>query len=167
MIFRRDSSNERYCTTRFSADNYKRLLPFLDAVDEQPEAKHFRFTSGGYMPLVIENLEYTFRGYPVYSMTHYGELNGDPMRDPDMTFWVDRKHGHVIPLSFQQDNDPFVGTRYQQVFVDEEHYYKSLASELDRFLRLWSKNILDQGFSPGQARAGEVTPEQFAAAVEG
>ena len=38
-------------------------------------------------------------------------------------------------------------------------------AELDRFLKDWITNILDQGFKPEQARENEVTPEQFAEAV--
>ena len=38
-------------------------------------------------------------------------------------------------------------------------------SQLDRFLKDWITNILDQGFKPEQARENEVTPEQFAEAV--
>lgn len=166
MIFRCDSENIRFITTKFSAANYKRIVPFIDAVDALPdEEKHFRFTSGGYMPLCIECLEYSFRGYPVYSMTHYYDCNGDAMCDPDMTFYVDRKHGHIIPLTFQQDGDPIVGTRCVEVFDGEDRYYKHHAAELDRFLSLWSKNIVDQGFNPEQARQNEVTPEQFAEAI--
>ena len=38
-------------------------------------------------------------------------------------------------------------------------------AELDRFLKDWITNILDQGFKPEQAAENEVTPEQFAEAV--
>lgn len=153
-------------TTRFSACNYKRLLPFLDAVDNTPD-RHFKFTSEGYEPLSLEFLEYNFRGCPVYSMMHTYVQNGDLMRDPDMTFYVDRENGHIIPMSFQQDNCPFTkyGVLYQEVFDGENRWNPKLCHELDSFLNQWSKNILAQGFDPKQANESSVTPEEFAASI--
>lgn len=94
-------------------------------------------------------------GYPVYSITHYYTLNGDAMRDPDMRILVDRTHGHIIPLYFRQDGVPYTqyGILEQKVFVsdDAREYYPSIASDLDHFLSVWSKNILSQGFKPEQA----------------
>lgn len=156
MIFRKDAKDKRYMTTKYSSSNYKRLISFFDAVDVAEE-KYFRFASDGYEPFVVENLEYSFVGYPVYSIAHYYDMNGDAMRDPEMTVMVDRIHGHLIPLSYRQDNAPF--TRYgvleQDVFVDEDarRYRPHIASELDSFLNMWSKNILEQGFSPEQAQS--------------
>ncbi len=153
-------------TTRYSSYNYKRLAPFLDAVRELPE-QAFTFTCEGYEPLSIENLEYTFKGYPVWGMMHTYKQNGDTLRDPDMTFLVDRETGNIVPHTFQQDNCPFTqyGTLYQEVWEDETHYRPSLRSQLDRFLKDWITNILAQGFNPEQARQSEVTPEQFAEAI--
>jgi len=152
--------------TRYSSYNYKRLAPFLEAVRELPE-QSFTFTREGYEPLSIENLEYTFKGYPVWGMMHTYDMNGDTMRDPDMTFLVDFSTGNIIPHTFQQDNCPFTkyGTLYQEVWEDEGHWRPSLRAQLDRFLKDWITNILDQGFKPEQAVENEVTPEQFAEAV--
>lgn len=153
MLFFRDVEGVRFIKTRSSAGNFKRLRPFLDAVDTLPEGdRYLRFVSNGFMPLSIEALGYSFYGYPVYAMAHYYELNGDLMADPDMTFFVDRKHGHIIPLTFQQDGLPF-GSKYSKVFDGETNYRSRLASELDSFLSMWTKNIIDQGFSPAQRAA--------------
>lgn len=151
--------------TRYSSYNYKRLAPFLDAVRETPE-QYFTFTSEGYEPLSIENLDYTFKGYPVWGMMHTYQQNGDTMRDPDMTFLVDHETGNIVPHTFQQDNCPFTkyGTLYQEVWEDESHYRPHLRTELDGFLKDWITNIINQGFKPEQAKADEVTPEQFASA---
>ena len=153
-------------TTRYSAYNFKHIAPFLDAVRDLPE-QHFTFTCDGYEPLSIENLEYTFKGYPVWCMMHTYQQNGDTLRDPDMTFLVDFEGGNIVPHTFQQDNCPFTkyGTLYQEVWEDESHWRPQLRSQLDNFLKDWITNILSQGFDPQQARVGEVTPEQFAATV--
>ena len=169
MQFKTDAQGNRYITTRISAAIYKRLLPFIDAANATPD-RYFRFTSAGYEPLVIENLEETFIGYPVFSITHYYDMNGDAMRDPDMRIFVDRVHGHIIPMYFRQDNAPFTpyGVYEQEVFADERamRYRPKVASDLDSFLNLWSKNILDQGFNPEQAAPPEDAPmtlDSFAA----
>ena len=73
---------------------YKTLAPFFDAVDGTEE-KALKFTAPGYMDLCIEALGYNdHEGRPVYSVAHYGEQNGDLMRDPDVTMGVDREPGY-------------------------------------------------------------------------
>ena len=152
--------------SRFSTYNFKRLAPFLEAVRDLPD-QSFTFTAAGFEPLSIEYLGYSFKGYPVWSMMHTWKQNGDVMRDPDMTFIVDWKLGSIVPHTFQQDNCPFTeyGTLYQEVWEDENSYRPQLCSQLDHFLKDWITNILEQGFKPEQATAGEVTPEQFAATI--
>ena len=136
--------------TRSGATNYKRLKPFVLAVDAC--GGHFKFTSGGYMPLSIENLEYTDAdGHPVYGMMHYYIQCGDLMRDPDMTFSVNDQAGTICPLTYQADA---IGM-YQEVFRRGDDgrllYVPRLLTDLDSFLRTWSTNIYDQGFNPAQA----------------
>lgn len=133
--------------TKHATTNYRMIQPFLAATDASPERTR-RFLSGGYMPLVVEYLGYTFHGGKVYSVTHYGEQNGDAMRDPDMTISVDHKAGTVDPLTFQND---YMGL-YQEVYLTgddgRERYRPGLRTELDGFLWQWLKNIAEQGFSP-------------------
>ena len=133
--------------TVHAATNYRALKPFLDAVDAADE-KHRRFISGGYMPLCMEYLYYTdHRGFPVYSIAHYGEQNGDLMRDPDMTFSVDRENGYIHPLSYQND---YIGV-YRPVYKEfngQRYISKRELNDEDAFLWTWTKNIIAQGFSP-------------------
>lgn len=81
---------------------YKTLAPFFDAVDGTEE-KALKFTAPGYMDLCIEALGYNdHEGRPVYSVAHYGEQNGDLMRDPDVTMGVDREAGTVEPVPWSR-----------------------------------------------------------------
>ena len=132
----------RHCTT-----NYKMLKPFLDAANEHEG--YLKCKSEGYMDLTIERLYYNdVYGNPVYSITHYGEQNGDLMSDPDMTFSV--ADGIIIPLSYRND---YVGV-YQEVFKEingKLMYSQSLLKQLDDFLWHWLQNINDQGFTPNVA----------------
>ena len=130
--------------TKHSTTNYKAIMPFLLATDQNDGHKHFE--SAGYMDLVIENLQTTdSNGYPIYSISHYGEQNGDLMADPDMEIAVNHAEGRIIPRTFQND---YIGI-YQEVFRMQNGnrvYSPSLLRDLDGFLWQWLKNIADQGF---------------------
>lgn len=116
---------------------YKTLAPFFDAVDGTEE-KALKFTAPGYMDLCIEALGYNdHEGRPVYSVAHYGEQNGDLMRDPDVTMGVDRETGTVEPLTYQNDIIREIfdlgmgGSFYAQVVkVPEEYPAEDLSTVL-------------------------------------
>ena len=130
--------------TEHATTNYKAIMPFLLAADQNGGHKHFE--SEGYMDLVIENLQTTDAdGFPVYSISHYGEQYGDLMADPDMEIAVNHAEGRIIPRTFQND---YLGI-YQEVFRRQDGrrvYSPSLLRDLDGFLWQWLKNIADQGF---------------------
>ena len=159
--------------TKHATTNYRMIRPFLDAVDASPEHSR-RFLSGAYMPLSMEYLGYTFRGGKVYAIAHYGEQNGDMMRDPDMTISIDHKAGTVDPLTYQND---YMG-QYSEVYGTSddgrETYRPQLRADLDRFLWQWLKNIQDQQFSPdvyepdetGEDDFSDVNPAEVRAALE-
>lgn len=135
--------------TKHGTTNYKSLLPFINAVDNEGGSRHFK--ADGFMDLVIENLQRTeyFLGSPmkVYSISHYGEQNGDLMADPDMEIGVinDGEHMRIIPMTFRND---YMGVN-QSVFhltMDDYLYSKQLLTDLDDFLWQWLKNIEQQGF---------------------
>lgn len=128
---------------------YKTLAPFFEAVDASEE-KTLKFTAPGYMDLCIEALGYKdHEGRPVYSVAHYGEQNGDLMRDPDVTMGVDRENGTVEPLTYQND---YIG-RYWEVYKDfvdgkPTKYYPAMKKDLAAMVTAWAKNIKAQGFDP-------------------
>lgn len=120
--------------------NFTRLCPYIGDM-RQPGKTYKRYESGGLMPLVMEYLHYNdYKGRPVYSMAHYGEQNGDLMRDPDLVFSVDWEAGTVEPMSFRND---YMGV-YQEVYIerDGKHLYSQrLRVDLDEFLYQWMANI--------------------------
>ena len=127
--------------TKHATTNYKRLLPFIVRLGDDG---HRRFESDGYMPLVLEKL-YIDGGATVYSLTHYGEQNGDMMADPDMELKVDFDAGTVEPLTYQND---YMGV-FQQVYINRDGqrlYNPRLRTDLDDFLWRWLRNIEAQGF---------------------
>ena len=54
-----------------------------------------------FMAVVVECIGLHAKGR-VFSVAHYGEQNGDLMRDPDVTFLVG-ENGKVHPLTFRND----------------------------------------------------------------
>lgn len=135
--------------TKHGTTNYKALQPFIEAVDNAGGHAHFK--ADGYMDLVIENLDMVewFLGEKMnlYSITHYGECNGDLMADPDMQIGVvnDGKAMRVIPMTYQND---YMGI-FQRVFQYTDKnwkYSKRLLIDLDEFLYEWLGNIKEQGF---------------------
>ena len=129
--------------TKHATTNYRMIKPFLDAAGDH---KHFK--SSGYMDLVIENLYCTdYAGRAVYSISHYGEQNGDLMADPDMEIAVDFSAGTITPRTFRND---YMGL-YQNVFKTingKLMYSQRLLTDLDAFLWQWLQNIINQGFKP-------------------
>ena len=129
--------------TKHATTNYKRLKPFIDGLG--PEG-YRHYTAPGYMDLVIEKSYKDSDTTTIYTMTHYGEQNGDLMRDPDMELRVDPEAGTVEPLTWQND---YIG-RYDQVYITrngQRLYSPRLRASLDDFLWHWLQNIEAQGFA--------------------
>lgn len=127
--------------TKHAKTNYRMIKPFIDGLNG---GTHRRYEAPGYMPLVLETL-YQDGTATVYSLAHYGEQNGDAMRDPDMELRIDHTAGTVEPLTFQND---YMGM-YQEVYVTrngQRLYSPRLRTDLDDFLWRWLQNIAEQGF---------------------
>lgn len=116
------------------------------------------------MPL---HLEWT--GADELSISHTYIHNGDLMRDPEMTFRVDRDKGTLEPLTFQQDGSIQV---YQQVYPEPGRWVPKLRSDLNHFAQGWFSNIAQQRYRKREAvvvRDGEdvrLTFDQDGKAVE-
>ncbi len=104
-----------------------------------------RIENQPYMRLVIEYIGTGPRDLPLVSVCHYGEQNGDLMRDPDMTFEL-AADGRWLPVSFRND---YVGKDEEAIWQDEKGTVlvrPRLVTELQSFARTWDKNIGEQGF---------------------
>jgi len=108
-----------------------------------------RLTVNGYMPLSVEDIGKSADGNRLVSVCHYGEQNGDLMRDPDIVFEI---HTYAIPhmaepLSFRND---YIGTMQEVYRYDDSgkktHVNARLKHDLKSFARTWFKNLKDQGF---------------------
>ena len=108
-----------------------------------------RLTSKGFMPLSVEDIGSSAEGHRLISICHYGEQNGDLMRDPDMVFAIHGQGEYLTaePLSFRND---YMGIN-QEVYRYDDHGKRThldprLKKELKSFARLWFRNLKAQGF---------------------
>ena len=113
-----------------------------------------RISVEGYMPLSIEAIGTSDAGNRLIAICHYGEQNGDLMRDPEMVFelFIRGEASAAEPLSFQND---YMGV-FQEVYRYDEsgkktHVNTRLKAELKSFARMWFKNLRDQGLLGSQA----------------
>lgn len=108
-----------------------------------------RLTVEGYMPLSVEDIGRAGEGQRLVSLCHYGEMNGDLMRDPDMVFMLHEHSGttYAEPVSFRND---YMGLM-QEVYDYNDDGVRTgvrpkLKAELKSFARTWFKNLRQQGF---------------------
>ena len=101
-----------------------------------------------YMSLTVENIGLGPRGLPALSICHYGELNGDLMRDPEMCFELSNPLGMgwiLAPYYFRND---YMGVEQYSRNREGENYVfvRDLLHQHESFARTWDKNIRAQGF---------------------
>jgi hypothetical protein len=112
-------------------------------------ARAVRITVPGYMPLSVEEIGSSGDGYRIVSLCHYGEQNGDLMRDPDIVFLFHNVPDGAAaePVSFRND---YLGLSQEVYRYDETgrrtHVLSSLKQELKEFARAWFVTLRDQGF---------------------
>lgn len=108
-----------------------------------------RITVSGYMPLSVEEIGSSEDGQRLVSLCHYGEQNGDLMRDPDIVFLFHNfpDGAAAEPLSYRND---YLGISQEVYRYDETgrrtHVFPTLKQELKGFARTWFANLRNQGF---------------------
>jgi len=100
-----------------------------------------------YMALVIEAIGTGPMGLRAISVAHYGEQNGDPMRDPEMCFELGVAEGvHLDPWYWRND---YVAVEQRSRNVVRDHYVHliQLHEQHVRFAQTWDDNLRLQGFT--------------------
>src|ERR1700743_2666220 len=98
-----------------------------------------------YMPLTVENIGLGPRGLPALSICHYGEQNGDLMRDPEMCFEMEIENGSVKEFHPYYYRNDYVA--FEQFVVNEENRridVKAIQSQRE-MAQLWDSNLAAQG----------------------
>jgi hypothetical protein len=135
----------------------KTLLQILRQAGGWHHGLYLKIENPPFMALVIEATDESGPcGLPAISVCHYGEQNGDLMRDPEMCFEVGLAGGaHLNPFYYRND---YAGVEQWSRFIREGHYcyHSQLYDEHERFAKLWDKNLREQRFAA--AFAEQQTP---------
>ena len=99
-------------------------------------------TDGVYMPVHIEFINRTDK-YHHFSLAHYGEQNGDAMRDPEMLFALHKESQQFIPYYYRND---YCGIeQYSVKWTDEGVLLnRRLQAEHTTLANQWLRNIAAQ-----------------------
>lgn len=109
---------------------------------------HIKIENEPWMALVIEDIQQTGpNGFPSITVAHYGEQNGDLMRDPEMIFEIS-KHGEETLLTPYYWRNDYAGVEQYSGFQKHGKAYidPKMKREHIEFARMWDKNLRDQGF---------------------
>ncbi len=124
------------------------LLDILRKAGGWRHGLYLKIDNPPYMELVIEAMDESGPcGLPSISVCHYGEQNGDLMRDPEMCFELGFAGGAHLN-SFYYRND-YLGVEQWSRFITDSHYaYNSeLHRQHEEFAKLWDANLRSQGFA--------------------
>ena len=119
-------------------DSSKLILDKLWNLAEQNNGYYKLNNEPTYIPLTIEILDNR-----QVSLCHYGEQNGDLMRDPEMVFWKDDK-GDYYPFYYRNNYvgyEEISGQIVENMLVVED--IKRQESQA-KFADIWMKNIKEQ-----------------------
>lgn len=126
----------------------KTIAKILELAAPLEPGFHIKIENEPWMALVIEDIQQLGpHGFPLISIAHYGEQNGDLMRDPEMLFEIS-KHGEetkFIPHYWRND---YVGIEQYCTFKGESGPAsdEKLKREHAEFAAMWDTNLRDQGF---------------------
>jgi len=131
------------------------MLMELKKADRFSPGCHVSIENEPYMRLVIEYLEERGPdGHPVISIAHYGEQNGDAMRDPEMLFQLIRQDPDLAIEALYYRND-YVGVEEWSRYRDDQDRLIAklkLQSEHERFASMWALALEQQGFPDALTR---------------
>jgi hypothetical protein len=126
----------------------KTLLAILQMAGGWRPNLYVKIDNPPYMELVIEAMDESGPlGLPAISVCHYGEQNGDPMRDPEMCFELGFAGGaHLIPFSWRND---YVAVEQVSRAIVRDHYVSllELHKQHEKFAATWDNNLRLQGYS--------------------
>jgi len=126
----------------------KTILDILQKAGGWHHGLHLHIENPPYMALVIEATDESGPcGLPALSVCHYGEQNGDAMRDPEMCFELGMAGGaHLDPWYWRND---YVAVEQWSRNIVRGHYVHliDLHEQHQRFAKTWDNNLRLQGFA--------------------
>ncbi len=146
--------------------NIERIIK--KAGHENDDVFSIRIENGSYMALCIEGIGRSPDGRKLISVAHYGEQNGDAMRDPDIVFLVDPAlkgltHGYKdawFPVSYRND---YMGKLDEAMIWDADGNLRTsrrMMKSIKSFSNTWNRNIAAQGFIEAARKGTDPEPER-------
>ena len=135
------------------------VLDILQKAGGWHHGLYLKIDNPPFMELVIEATDECGPcGLPAISVCHYGEQNGDAMRDPEMCFELGFTGGAHLN-SFYWRNDYVAIEQWSRFTSDGLYrYHTQLHAEHERFAKLWDRNLRQQCFAdvfdPAKHRRG-------------
>ena len=108
-----------------------------------------RIENPPFMPLVVESLgERGPSGHRALSIAHYGEQNGDAMRDPEICaeVVVEKGSASLWPYYFRNDYAGVESWNRQRAADGSMTCRPQETRDLESFMEMWDANIQAQGF---------------------
>jgi len=137
----------------------KTVLQIVEAAGGLATFTWTRIEKPPFMSLVIESLgERGPNGHHALSIAHYGELNGDAMRDPEICAEIVIENGaaKLWPYYFRNDYAGVERWSRQREADGSMTCRPRETRDLKSLMEMWDANIHDQGFLEGfQRTAGQ------------
>ncbi len=134
----------------------KTILAILKMAGGWHPGLNLKIENPPYMALVIEGMDESGpMGLPAISVAHYGEQNGDLMRDPEMCFELGLGGGaHLDPFYYRNDyvdveqwSRDIQSNGYVHRVRDTSYvHHVNLHRQHKQFAEQWDKNLRSQGF---------------------
>ncbi len=128
----------------------KTVLQIIEEAGGFTKAECISIENDPWMRLVIEVLpERGPDGHVVVSVAHYGEQNGDPMRDPEMLFEVveeESRQQEFWPFYFRNDYAAAEQWSRRRDEAGNLHCLPQRTHDFEQFATMWDRNLRDQGF---------------------
>jgi hypothetical protein len=125
------------------------ILRILERAGGFRPSLYLKIENPPYMALVIEAVpEPGPLGLPAISIAHYGEMNGDLMRDPEMCFELVKPLGCALSLDPYYWRNDYVGVEQWSRTLVRGQYVAVLSrhAQHQQFARMWDDNLKLQGF---------------------
>jgi hypothetical protein len=127
----------------------KRVLDEITrGLGEIGDHKKLDNAKGAFMAVSVEVIDATADGYLYISIAHYGEQNGDLMRDPEMVFIKAPVSGDYFPSYFRND---YIGCERLGVVSAEQiegrtffNFNPREQADEASFANTWMRNIRHQ-----------------------
>jgi hypothetical protein len=124
----------------------KTVLDILRRAGGWHPGLYLKITNPPYLELVIEAVDESGpMGLPAISVTHYGQQNGDLMRDPEMCFEL--VGGERLDPYYWRNDYVAVEQWSRNIVRDRYLCLVQLHEQHKHFAKTWDDNLSSQGFA--------------------